>query len=281
MLRIGPTSFGSTPMSRLREAWSRRAAGATPGSAPAGQRRDSAVAPRPAPVRTRGLPGAPAQRPVGSEPAIKEVRRRAERASRAKRRPCRPASARRALRAAPIATLEVIGGGLLEGRELFRDDRARAPRARRAQRHGQCRGERIRFACQTAAPGWRLVCHGRGLDQRHVRGRSAHRRRRSGWTRLPDLRLGGVKLTFEAVATEPATGPRGATRNPGAARPEVRAAFTRAPRPARGPGTRCELRRTGVAGRADQPVAARSAHGRAPGRTTGSESRPVAAGSAR
>jgi predicted component of type VI protein secretion system len=47
-----------------------------------------------------------------------------------------------------------------------------------------------------------------------------------------EIRLGGVKLSFEAIATEPATGPRGATRQIASATPPETPRRPPAPRPA-------------------------------------------------
>jgi pSer/pThr/pTyr-binding forkhead associated (FHA) protein len=216
-----------------------------------------------------GRPGAAGERPVG-QPPIKEVETAGDTGEAEA-----VAAPSRAPRGA-IATLVVVSGGVLKG-EIYPVKSILAHLGRGEHNDVIIPEESISDShakLQRRDGVWYITDVG-STNGTYVAGRRITAEERLGQT--AEIRLGGVKLSFEAVATEPSTGPRGATRElTGAAPPEAPRRAPPAPRPAVGVGERVAAPAQGRGGaaqpaRREASIAARAGEGKAG--TTSSESR--------
>ncbi len=238
-----------------------------------------AVASPPAPVGPAKSAPAPSSPPVGpaaageravSPPPIKEAEAAGEPGEAEA-----AAAPSRAPRGA-IATLVVVSAGVLKG-EIYPVKSILAHLGRGEHNDVIVPEESISDShakLQRRDGVWYVTDVG-STNGTYVAGRRIAAEERLGQT--AEIRLGGVKLSFEAVVTEPATGPRGATRElAGAALPEPPRRAPPAPRPAAVVGERAAASAQGRGGaaqpaRRDASIAARAGEGRPSG--TSSQSR--------
>lgn len=212
ILRIGPEEFrfyaDAVPLQAVQSQPAQ--AGAAKGAAPS-----------PAPP----IASPPAGERLVGEPPIKEVEAADEPGE------AEAASASTRVPRGAIATLLVVSGGVLKD-EIYPVNSILAHLGRGEHNNVIIPEESVSDShakLQRRDGVWYITDVG-STNGTYVAGRRITAEERLGQT--GDIRLGGVKLSFEAVATEPSTGPRGATREmTPAAPPEVPRRAPPAPRP--------------------------------------------------